>query len=130
MTSKYEVGYGKPPAAGRFKKGASGNPKGRRKGVRNISTVVEEVLNERIAVTERGRRRSITTLEALVRGLRADALSGNQKSRLTMVNLAFQVEAKKEGMPPPNPASMEADSQIMARLVERIRSQVEKGKKP
>jgi hypothetical protein len=47
-----------------------------------------------------------------------------------MVNLAFQVEAKKEGMPPPNPASMEADSQIMARLVERIRSQVEKGKKP
>jgi hypothetical protein len=129
MTGKYEVGYGKTPLSGRFPKGQSGNPKGRPKGARNVSTVIEAVLNERIAVTVHGRRKSITTLEALIRGLRADALSGNLKSRLTMVNLAFQIEAKKDGMPSPNSASTEADSQIMARLVERIRSQVEKGKK-
>jgi hypothetical protein len=28
----YEVGYGKPPSATRFKKGVSGNPKGRPRG--------------------------------------------------------------------------------------------------
>ena len=29
----YEVGYGKPPESGKFKKGQSGNPKGRKKKV-------------------------------------------------------------------------------------------------
>ena len=31
----YEVGYGKPPKSSRFKKGKSGNPKGRPKGAKN-----------------------------------------------------------------------------------------------
>lgn len=126
MSKSYEVGRGKPPIAGQFKPGRSGNPKGRPKGARNVSTVIDEVLNERIAVTERGRHRTITTLEALVRGLRADALAGNPKSRLTMISLAFQVEAKNEGLATPDPTASEADARIMARLVDRIRQKVEK----
>ncbi len=39
----YEVGYGKPPAASRFKKGQSGNPKGRPKVTKNVSNMLEEV---------------------------------------------------------------------------------------
>ena len=128
MSKSYEVGRGKPPVAGQFKPGRSGNPKGRPKGARNVSTVIDEVLNERIAVTERGRHRTITTIEALVRGLRADALAGNPKSRLTLISLAFQVEAKKEGLATPDPAASEADARIMARLVDRIRQKVEKEK--
>jgi hypothetical protein len=30
--SEYKVGYGKPPRSGQFKRGNSGNPKGRPKG--------------------------------------------------------------------------------------------------
>src|SRR5215204_603382 len=36
-SSKYEVGYGKPPAETRFKPGESGNPRGGPKGSRNRS---------------------------------------------------------------------------------------------
>jgi hypothetical protein len=129
MSKTYNVGYGKTPLNGRFKKGKSGNPKGRRKGARNISTVIDDVLNERVVVTEGGRSRSITTLEALIRGLRADALRGNQKSRFMMVNLAFQVEASRQSAETLVPPATEADSRIMARFVERIRAQVEKEKK-
>lgn len=36
---EYEVGYGKPPSASRFKKGMSGNPKGRPPGRRNLEAL-------------------------------------------------------------------------------------------
>jgi hypothetical protein len=36
----YEVGYGKPPASGKFAKGQSGNPKGRSKGSKHFASVV------------------------------------------------------------------------------------------
>ena len=32
-SNQYEVGYGKPPKSGQFKKGVSGNPRGRKKKI-------------------------------------------------------------------------------------------------
>ena len=37
----YEVGYGQPPTHSQFRPGQSGNPAGRRKGVRNLKTDVK-----------------------------------------------------------------------------------------
>lgn len=39
---RYEVGYGKPPVATRFRKGVSGNPRGRPKGARNRRPALNE----------------------------------------------------------------------------------------
>ncbi|MFG1261012.1 DUF5681 domain-containing protein [Xanthobacter flavus] len=50
----YEVGYRKPPVHARFKKGQSGNPKGRCKGTQNLATDFGEELGERIRVREGG----------------------------------------------------------------------------
>jgi len=36
----YKVGYGKPPKSGKFVKGISGNPKGRPKNSKNLTTTV------------------------------------------------------------------------------------------
>src|SRR5688500_4452105 len=55
----YEVGYSKPPVASRFRKGQSGNPRGRPKGSRNIITDIEEALDQKVKVGEGGKVRRI-----------------------------------------------------------------------
>ena len=63
------IGYGRPPVATRFRRGVSDNPRGRPKGARNIATVVAATLGERISITENGRRKRITKLDAAVKQL-------------------------------------------------------------
>ena len=53
----YKVGYKRPPLHTRFRKGQSGNPRGRPRGSKNFSTLLTEALNEPVVVTEDGRRR-------------------------------------------------------------------------
>lgn len=71
-----EVGYCRPPKHSRFKKGRSGNPFGRPKGAKNIATVVQETLRERVVITENGPRRTVTKLEAAMIQLTKKALCG------------------------------------------------------
>src|SRR4051794_32120955 len=66
---EYEVGYGKPPRHARFKKGQSGNPRGRPKGSKNLPTLLTEALNEPVVVAENGRRRKITMRQEIINHL-------------------------------------------------------------
>lgn len=77
---EYEVGYGKPPKNGRFKKGQSGNPKGRPKGVRNFQTEVEDILRSKVTVTVAGKPKSIGTVTAALMRLKEKALKGDQRA--------------------------------------------------
>jgi len=61
-----EVGYRKPPRRTRFRKGQSGNPRGRPSGAKSLSTMLREELNQRVIVVENGRRRKITKRQAII----------------------------------------------------------------
>lgn len=76
----YRVGYRKPPLHSQFKKGESGNKRGRRKGTKNITTVIRDELNQRLFITENGKRRSITKLQAVVKQLFNKAATGDMKA--------------------------------------------------
>ncbi len=71
------VGYGKPPSATRFKKGQSGNPKGRPKGKRNSEIPYDHVLAQMVTVREEGRERRITAAEAFILQLTQKGLAGD-----------------------------------------------------
>jgi len=76
----YRVGYGKPPKESQFKKGKSGNPRGRRKGSRNSGTLLTNELDELVAIKERGQSKTITKREAIYKQLVSKAASGDTRA--------------------------------------------------
>ena len=89
----YEVGYGKPPKANQFKRGQSGNPKGRPKRTRNLSTLVRKVLDETVEATIEGKRRRIDRREAMVRVLVNNAMKGDPRAIKQVAELSDREEA-------------------------------------
>ena len=85
--SAYDVGYRRPPKATQFKKGKSGNPKGRPKGSRPIGAVLQEVLGQRISVTENGKTRRLPALEVMLRRLANDAMRNEPVALKLMLSL-------------------------------------------
>jgi hypothetical protein len=90
-TEEKAVGYGRPPRHSRFKKGQSGNPKGRRKHSRNFKTIIREALTGRISIREGEKRRSISKLEGVVLRQLEGALKGNERAALAALKIATQV---------------------------------------
>ena len=74
------VGYKRPPKRTRFRKGQSGNPKGRPKGSLNQSTlralIAAQWLEETIKIVEGGRERQVPRLVALLKKQAELALQG------------------------------------------------------
>lgn len=62
----YEVGYKKPPKDRRFKKGQSGNKRGRPKRPKGASEALESILSGVVVVRENGKRKRMTRLEAML----------------------------------------------------------------
>ena len=122
MARDYAVGYGKPPRHTRFKRGRSGNPKGRPPGKKDLQTVLSEALQEPvIVVRDDGRRQKITKLEAAITQLANRAASGDLKATQQLLALHREIE----GRSPPDsndPATItETDQQIIERIQARFR---------
>lgn len=88
----YEVGYKKPPVHSRWKKGQSGNKKGRPKkklGLSDIEKALDEALSESLAVNDNGTVRKIKKLKALAIQTVNKALKGHhQSANLLMAHYA------------------------------------------
>lgn len=100
----YPVGYGRPPVAGRFKRGQSGKPKGRLKQSRNLRTVIEEELNRPITIREGERTRIVSKRVALVLSILNNALKGEPKTVASFLTLARATGLTDE---PPAPSRQE-----------------------
>ena len=72
----YEVGFGRPPKQTRFKKGRSGNPRGRPRKKPDLYSELTKVLHENVTVTIDGQPEKVTVQQALLLRLRDHALLG------------------------------------------------------
>ena len=73
---RQEVGYRMPPASTRFRKGHSGNPRGRPRGRRN-EPPYEAVLGQIVTIREDGIERRVTAAEAFVLHMTKRGLDGD-----------------------------------------------------
>jgi Family of unknown function (DUF5681) len=83
----YAVGYGRPPTGTKFASGKSGNPRGRPKGSRTIGTILQDILRQKIAVTENGKTRRLAALEVMLRRLVNDAMRSDAKAMKLLLAL-------------------------------------------
>lgn len=89
---EYEVGYRMPPRSSQFTPGRSGNPKGRPRGSRNASTLLDEALKERVTVSENGRRRKVTKLEVILKQLVNTAAKGDHRATRLLLEWTERLE--------------------------------------
>lgn len=121
MTAKsYDVGYRKPPKDAQFKKGKSGNPKGRPRGTLNLSTVLARTLRDTIVIKEKGRRRTISKFEAALARLADKAASGNLRALQLCTALVRSVEERARNNAVTNPINDEMDQRVFLGLLKRI----------
>jgi hypothetical protein len=76
--SERRVGFASPPHHSRFKKGKSGNPRGRPKKQADLWTLLSRVLNRKVKL--QGSDQQILIREALIRRLRELALAGDRRA--------------------------------------------------
>ena len=119
MSRNTDVGYGKPPADTRFRKGVSGNPHGRPKGRRNVTAVFAKTLREKVVITEHGQRKTITKLEAAIKQLVNGAASGDLRALQLLVNLSREAETR-ELSSPDRSIIAECDQRVIDGIVRRF----------
>jgi hypothetical protein len=121
--AEYEIGYGRPPRETRFEKGRSGNPSGRPKGSRGVSTVIAAALSEKVVVNENGKRRTITKLEAAVKQMANKAAGGDQRAAKLIIELLHQSESRDEARAGGGTLTAEARKASDKGVLEAIRDQ-------
>ena len=72
--------YRNPPEHTRFRKGQSGNPKGRPKGSKNFRTLVERELDQQIELSENGKSVRLSKRQIIAKKLVNEAATGNSRA--------------------------------------------------
>jgi hypothetical protein len=123
----HEVGYGKPPKATRFRKGRSGNPKGRQSGDENLLSVFKRMATKRTKIREGDKWRTITMADAIILQNYKAALQKDQIAMSNIIRLAEEsgelidrTDVKQVGMPAAFPIRSKSMEEFLAEFGRKL----------
>lgn len=90
------TGYKNPPKETQFPAGVSGNPSGRPKGSKNTFKLIEEILEQKIMITQDGKALKISKKIAMLTQLINSAVKGNLKAISAIIPYMLQIDTKNE----------------------------------
>ena len=129
------VGYRKPPKAGRFTKGRSGNPKGRPRGS-SRQPPHEVVLGQKVTIRTDGVQRRVTAAEAFLLHITKKGLEGDGPAARAAIAAIEQARARRViddgprfdriviSLVEPGGVTMALEPLRMARKLDRFRATV------
>jgi len=115
----YAVGYGKPPLHSRFRKGRSGNPRGRSRGSTPLAQLLQQALDETVLVPKGHGRRRITKREAIVAGLVDRALQADPRATRLLLDLMLKTQ-HDEAFDQADPDDAEDPREYLIRELDRL----------
>lgn len=127
MPDDYEVGYGKPPKASQFRKGVSGNPRGRPRGALNRRTILNRALREKVVITENGKRKRVTKHEAIYKQLVNKGVGGDLKAIIEVSKLTAPAVAEESQNSEEAPLSG-ADQETLDSILSRMKQCIQQSK--
>ena len=113
-----KVGYKRPPKHTRFKKGQSGNPRGRPKGSGTLYSDFTAELSKEIQINEAGRTRKITKQRAMVMAVSTAAIKGDMRAAALVLKwLDRLIEANPEALADPGLSA--SDKEILEAYIKQ-----------
>jgi uncharacterized protein DUF5681 len=97
----YDVGYGKPPKHGRYKKGESGNPRGRPKRPRHampkaheerMKAIMFQEAYRLIEIQEGGKKTRLPLIQVIIRRLGVSAAQGRSRAMRYFMDMLHSIE--------------------------------------
>jgi len=91
-----DVGYGLPPIKNQFKPGESGNKKGRPKGTKNTVTILNEILNSKVMVTDNDKKMKMSRRGVILTQTVSKAMKGDLKAVGILFPLMLESDISNE----------------------------------
>jgi len=115
-----KAGRGNPPKHTQFKKGVSGNKKGRPKGSKNLSTLLMAAARDEVTATIDGKQRRISKIQATAMQLATKAAGGDKAAMASFLDWVDEIETRAAAAKPAEFPFSEADLQVLHAIHERM----------
>jgi len=111
-----KVGYKNPPKKSQFRKGQSGNRKGRPKGSLNMKNILTNELSQEITILENGTPKKISRAEAITKKAMEKGLKGDTRMMMYWIDQIYKLAEKEKPYVDPNrPTPTLEDAQALYR---------------
>ena len=112
---------GNPPKHTQFRKGTSGNPRGRPKGSKNLSAYLMEAARDQVTATVGGRTRRISKLQATTMQLATKAAGGDQAAIGRFLDWVDEIETRAASLKPSQYPVGAPDIEVIRAVYERMK---------